>query len=75
MSPGQTTTVPLDDLIFTTGTSRMRYALKSGVYYILAVYHPGTAKLPEESAYPFAVAANVKNLWSSDFPLTFIPAG
>jgi hypothetical protein len=60
--PGQTTTIELADLTFTTGTSRMRYQLKSGVYYVLAVYHPGTTKLPEESSYPFAVASNVRKL-------------
>jgi hypothetical protein len=62
LSPGQTTTIELADLTFTTGTSRMRHELKSGVYYILAIYHPGTTRLPEESSYPFAVASNVEKL-------------
>ena len=62
LSPGQTRTVPLDDLTFITGTARMGYSLKPGVYYILAVYHPGTGKLPEEGAYPLAVASNVRKL-------------
>jgi hypothetical protein len=62
LSPGQTTSIELADLTFTTGTSRMRHELKSGIYYVLAVYHPGTAKLPEESTYPFAIASNVRKL-------------
>ena len=66
LSPGQTTTIELADLTFTTGTSRMRHELKSGVYYILAIYHPGTTRLPEESSYPFAVASNVEKLVVND---------
>jgi hypothetical protein len=62
LSPGQTTTIELADLTFTTGTSRVRYELKSGIYYILAIYHPGTTRLPAESSYPFAVASNVEKL-------------
>ena len=62
LSPGQTKTIELADLTFTTGTSRMRYELKSGVYYVLAIYHPGTTKLPEQSSYPFTVASNVRKL-------------
>ena len=62
LSSGQTKNLQLDDLTFTTGTARMGYALKPGVYYIMAVYHPGTGKLPEEGAYPVAVSSNVKKL-------------
>ncbi len=59
---GQTINFELVDLTFTTGTSRMCYKLKSGTYYILAIYHPGTTKLPEQSSYPVAKTSNVKKL-------------
>lgn len=59
---GQTISFELVDLTFTTGTSRMGYKLKSGIYYILAIYHPGTTKFPEQSSYPVAITSNVKKL-------------
>lgn len=60
--PGQSIRFELANLTFTTGTSRMGYKLKPGVYYILAIYHPGTTRLPEQSTYPIAIPSNVKEL-------------
>lgn len=62
LSPGQTVGFDLPNLTFTTGTSQMSYQLKPGSYYILAVYHPGTAKLPEQGFYPIAISSNVNKL-------------
>jgi hypothetical protein len=60
--PGQSVTFELNDLAYTSGTARMAFKLKQGVYYVVAVYHPGTERLPDQSAYPFAVASNVLEL-------------
>ncbi len=60
--PGKTISFDLVDLTFTTGTARMGFKLKSGVYYIMAIYHPGTTKLPDQSSYPVLVVSNVKKL-------------
>jgi hypothetical protein len=62
LAPGQTVCFELIDLAFATGTSRMGYKLRSGVYYVLAIYHPGTARLPGQSSYPIAIASNVAKL-------------
>lgn len=62
LPPGRTVEFELDGLAFTTGTSRMGYALEPGVYRVLAVYHPGTERLPERSSYPIAVPSNVETL-------------
>jgi len=62
LAPGQTVSFELIDLAFATGTSRMGYKLRSGVYYVLAIYHPGTARLPDRSSYPIAIASNVAKL-------------
>ena len=59
VAPGQSVAVALDDLVYTSGTARMAYALGPGSYYVVAVYHPGTDRLPERSSYPLAVASNV----------------
>ena len=60
--PGQTVSFELIDLVFTTGTSRMGYRLPAGIYYVLAIYHPGTARLPDHSSYPIAIPSNVAEL-------------
>jgi len=62
LAPGQTMSFELIDLAFATGTSRMGYKLRPGVYYVLAIYHPGTARLPDQSSYPIAIASNVAKL-------------
>lgn len=59
---GQTASFELVNLTFTTGTALMGYELKSGTYYILAIYHPGTKKLPEQSSYPVVIASNMKKV-------------
>ena len=59
---GQTARFELANLTFTTGTTRMCYELKSGIYYIVAIYHPGTKKIPEQSSFPVAIASNVKKV-------------
>jgi len=62
LAPGQTASFELIDLAFTTGTSRSSYRLRPGIYYALAIYHPGTARLPDQSFYPVAVPSNVAKL-------------
>ena len=62
LAPEQTVSFELSDLAFTTGTARMRYNLQPGIYFVLAIYHPGTARLPDQSSYPIAVASNVVRL-------------
>jgi len=60
--PGQSESFKLVDLAFTTGTKRMAYHLTPSEYYIVAVYHPGTAKLPEHSDCLIVVTSNVRKL-------------
>lgn len=62
LAPGQTVRFELTDLAFTTGSSRMAYKLPSGIYYVLAIYHPGTTRRPDQSSYPIAVPSNVAKL-------------
>jgi hypothetical protein len=49
----------LPDLSFVTGTAQMRYSLAPGTYHVLAVYHPGTERLPERSTYPTVAVSEV----------------
>lgn len=60
--PGGAATFVLDDLVFTTGTAQMRFELVPGTYHVVAIYHPGTARLPAESTYPIVVASEVRTL-------------
>lgn len=62
LAPGQAVRFELTDLAFTTGTSRMAYKLPSGTYYVLAIYHPGTTRRPDQSSYPIAVPSNLAKL-------------
>ena len=59
LSPGQSVSVELKDLAYTSGTAMMTFKLERGVYYVVAIYHPGTDRLPDRSSYPIAVASNV----------------
>jgi hypothetical protein len=61
-APGQSYSFDLPDLVYTSGTARMRLTLGPGVYYVVAIYHPGTDMLPDRSSYPIAVASNVVEL-------------
>jgi hypothetical protein len=58
-APGESKTFDLTDLTYVTGTSAMTLRLQKGTNYVLAVYHPGTDRLPELSSYPDAAASNV----------------
>lgn len=58
-SPGESKTFDLTDLTYVTGTSAMMLRLQRGTNYVLAVYHPGTDRLPELSSYADAAASNV----------------
>jgi hypothetical protein len=62
LQPGQSLRVALPDLAYTSGTAQMTFRLSKGRYYIVAVYHPGTEKLPERSVYPLTVTSNVVRL-------------
>lgn len=62
LAPEERITVGLDDLSYVSGTGQMTFTLKPGVYFILAVYHPGTARLPKDSEYPTIVVSNVIRL-------------
>jgi hypothetical protein len=62
IAPDQSATFELKGLTYTSGTAHMAFSLKSGTYYIMAIYHPGTAKLPDQSFYPIAAASNIEKL-------------
>lgn len=62
LGPGESMTAELADLSFVSGTAQMRYSPAPGTYYVLAVYHPGTDRLPERSSYPVAAVSNVARL-------------
>jgi hypothetical protein len=62
LAPGQSATYDLADLTYTSGTSEMVFKLDPGIYYVVAVYHPGTARLPDQSAYPIVATSNVVTL-------------
>jgi hypothetical protein len=59
LEPGDTRQFELVDLAFTSGTARFAYRLPPGRHFAVALYHPGTSRLPEESDYPRVVASNV----------------
>lgn len=62
LAPNSHVTVSLDDLLYVSGTAQMKFKLNPGVYYVNAVYHPGTARLPEDSSYPLISVSNVVRL-------------
>ena len=62
IAPGEFRTFALDDLAFTTGTAQMRFALGRGRYYVAAIYHPGSARLPSESAYSLVAISAIREL-------------
>jgi hypothetical protein len=57
--PGESIGAELSDLSFVSGTAQMRYSPAPGRYHVLAVYHPGTDRLPDRSAYPVVAVSNV----------------
>jgi hypothetical protein len=59
LDPGETQAFELHDLAYASGTAGMAYSLGPGVYFVLAVYHPGSDPLPERSGYTTAVSSNV----------------
>lgn len=62
LAPGESIAAELTDLSFVSGTAQMRYSPAPGNYYVLAVYHPGTDRLPDRSAYPVVTVSNVVQL-------------
>jgi hypothetical protein len=62
LAPGETKAFELTDLSYVTGTAGMAFALAPGAYFVVAVYHPGTDRLPERSEYPTAASSNVVRL-------------
>ncbi len=62
LAPNSGVTASLDDLSYVSGTAQMKFKLNPGVYYVTAVYHPGTARLPEDSTYPIVAVSNVARL-------------
>jgi hypothetical protein len=62
LAPGETRAFGLSDLAYVSGTAGMAYSLGSGLYFVVAVYHPGSDRLPERSEYPTAVSSNVVRL-------------
>jgi hypothetical protein len=62
LAPNSRVTVSLVDLSYISGTAHMQFKLDPGAYYVNAVYHPGTARLPEDSAYPIVAVSNVARL-------------
>jgi hypothetical protein len=59
LEPGESLAWDLPDLSFVSGTAQLRYELEPGAYHVLAVYHPGTHRLPEESSYPAVALSDV----------------
>jgi hypothetical protein len=66
LEAGASTSVDIDGLGYVSGTAAMEYALKPGVYRVLAVFHPGTSRRPDESDYPVVVASNVVEIEVKD---------
>ena len=62
LAPGAAKVFPLADLAFTTATARMLFQLKPGTYHVAAIYHPGTAQLPDQSTYPHAAVSVPRTL-------------
>ena len=66
LAPGESLAAELPELSFVSGTAQMRYSPAPGTYYVLAVYHPGTDRLPERSSYPLVAVSNVARLELAD---------
>src|SRR2546427_8409686 len=62
LGPGESLGWELSDPSFVSGTAQLLYSLGPGVYYALAVYHPGTERLPELSSYPIVAVSDVVRL-------------
>lgn len=62
LGPGDSLVFELPGLSYLSGTARMSYALGPGIYYVLAVYHPGTDRLPDRSSYPVVAVSNVAQI-------------
>lgn len=62
IGPGESEAFELQGLSYVSGTAMMRYDLGPGRYRVLAVYHPGTARLLEEAEYPIAIVSSVEVL-------------
>ncbi|MCB0594622.1 MAG: hypothetical protein H6557_22730 [Lewinellaceae bacterium] len=60
--PAQSFRFEFESFTFTTGTARMTFRLKPGIYYLLAIYHPGTDTHPQKSSYPVAVPSNLEKV-------------
>lgn len=57
--PGRRHVWEFRDLVAVSGTSSTVIRLPPGRFYIFAVYHPGTARLPERSEYPVIAVSDV----------------
>ncbi|MDP8969064.1 MAG: hypothetical protein M3N52_00840 [Actinomycetota bacterium] len=62
LAPGESATYELEDLRYLTGSALMAVRLQPGTYHVVALYHPGTDRLPEQSDYPVTVASNVARI-------------
>ena len=59
LDPGEELRFDLEQLAFISGTGQFGYEFTTGLYFALALYHPGTARLPEQSTYPAVAASEV----------------
>jgi hypothetical protein len=62
LAPGESLDAALPGLSFLSGTAQMQYSPAAGTYYVIAVYHPGTDRLPDRSSYPLVAVSNVARL-------------
>jgi hypothetical protein len=62
LAPNERRSVSLGDLSYVSGTGQMGFKLNPGAYYVVAVYHPGTSRLPQDSEYPIMAVSNVARL-------------
>jgi hypothetical protein len=62
LAPGETRTFELTDLAYVGATAGLAHPLRPGLYFVLAIYHPPTDRLPERSEFPIAVSSNVVRL-------------
>lgn len=59
LGPGESATFELAGLTYVSGSAQMGFDLAPGRYVVLALYHPGTERLPENSSYPVVVVSNL----------------
>jgi len=57
LGPGESRRFPLNGLGHATATAMLGYRLEPGEYHVVAIYHPPTHRLPDESAYPVLAAS------------------